>query len=774
MKILNIISLILALALLPDLAFSAEYGRARIGFLSGDVQIQTAGASEWVPASTNTPLQDGDRMWVPGEARTEVQVLGGIIIRLDAFTSLDAISLGGESIQFYMNEGHAYINNRKSGIDSVQIDTPLSSINCEDDSLARVDVSESGATELSVLRGIAYAETRNGKLRVQEGNTLLIREDLTAELYPLGSPDDWEAWNGERDQELTAGRESRRYLPYELNDYVSDFDENGRWLSTADYGYVWTPSVSVSLDWAPYRVGRWAWMGGNYVWISYEPWGWAPYHYGRWVFLGGRGWCWVPPRRGAAHWGPGYVGWVHTPTYVSWVPLAPGDTYYGHGNYGPGSVNMNSINTLNIHRNFRNIDARNAVTSMHRDTFFYGRRSDFRVRENPFKQRNVGFGPPPAVRPDRSTISPVIRSIPVAKLPPPQLQRIEPEKIRRERRLVTDERSSVFVPAGPARQMPTIRREAPRRPGQLQKPEQFREIQGKPRGKDEVKMERTGQEGTVVRPTETGPVTTGKEKPPITTPAPPRQPAIGKPYDGRTERYRIQSTPSVPVVPSAVPAEKPQAPVKPLKEKTPRTTGYPAPPAPMIVSPGTPPSATEKQPTGQTLERSRFRTTPGEIPTGRQPGAATGTTSDRSGATSPQGIRLAPQPVAPTPAWRPQKPQLPASTVQPAARTPLPQVQSPVPVSPPGQQHPAQPLKIQRQPSPSPQGSSQGQQMNRHQPSGQQPKVLEPSGQKPPEKQESETKGKTRSKNTGAQQQTGTIEIPPLYPSQGQGRTGPR
>jgi len=411
MKVLRIIPMMLALAVIPALAFSAEYGRARIGFLSGDVQIQTAGSSEWVPASTNTPLRDGDRMWVPQEARTEVQVLGGVLIRLDAFTSLDALSLGGESIQFYLNDGHAYINNRKAGIDSVQIDTPFSSIVCRDDSLARIDVTESGATEISVLRGDAYAETRNGKIRVREGTTLLIREDLTAEFYPLNSPDEWEAWNGDRDRELTAGRESLRYLPDELNDYVSDFDENGRWLNTEDYGYVWTPSVSVSQDWAPYRVGRWAWMGGDYIWISYEPWGWAPYHYGRWAFLAGRGWCWVPPRRGAARWAPGYVGWVHTPTSVSWVPLAPGDTYYGHGNYGPGSVNINTItiNKIIDGRHYRNVDARNAVTSLHRETFFHGKKSDFRVRENPFRQRNVGFGPPPAVRPDRTMLSPVIR-----------------------------------------------------------------------------------------------------------------------------------------------------------------------------------------------------------------------------------------------------------------------------------------------------------------------------------------------------------------------------
>jgi hypothetical protein len=746
MKIAKIIPLLLTLALIPATAFSGEYGRARIGYLTGDVQIQTADTPEWLPASTNTPIGEGDRIWVPEGGRTEVQVLGGALIRLNAFTSLDTLSLGGESIQFYLNDGHAYINNRKGGIDSVQIDTPLSSISCRDDSLAMIDVAESGATEISVLRGDAYAETRNGKIRVPEGNSLLIREDLTAEFSPLASTGEWEEWNGNRDQELTAGSESLRYLPNELNDYVSDFDENGRWLNTAEYGNVWIPTVSLSLDWAPYRVGRWAWMGGDYTWISYEPWGWAPYHYGRWAFLAGRGWCWVPPRHGAARWAPGYVGWVHTPTYVSWVPLAPGDTYYGHGYYGPGSVNINtiSINTTNVSRRFRNIDARNAVTAIHRDTFFHGRRTDFRLHENPFKQRNVGFGPPPVVRPDRMTVSPIIRTIPAAKLPPPKVQQIKPEKIRRERRLVTDERSSVFMPAGPARQMPTIHREGPKRPEQLHKPEQFREIQGKP---------------------------------PIIKPAPSRQPATVRPADGRGERYRLPTTPFTTGTPPAVRVEKPPAIVKPPTEKKPRTTVSPTSTAPTVVPPGTPSSTTGTRPSGQTVERSRIRTVPGEISTGRQKGPVTGApTRDRSRTMGSQGVRVAPQPVAPQPVaptqvWRPQQPPVPASTRQPAVRTTPTQIQRPTAVSPHMQQQPAQPVQTQRFQSPHPQIPAQRRQMKPNQPSEQQPNVQQRSGQKPSSRKESGSKKKTSPKTTETQQQTGTTATPPSYAPHGQGRT---
>ncbi len=56
--------------------------------------------------------------------------------------------------------------------------------------------------------------------------------------------------------------------------------------------------------------------------------------------------AWIPPVRGAVYWGPGFVGWVYTPSYVSWVPLAPGDIYYGYGYYGPNSVNIINMRLL--------------------------------------------------------------------------------------------------------------------------------------------------------------------------------------------------------------------------------------------------------------------------------------------------------------------------------------------------------------------------------------------------------------------------------------------
>jgi hypothetical protein len=626
MKITKIPALLVALLLLPVLAFSADLGRARLSLVQGDVQVNSQESGEWFPVSVNTPLREGDRLWVPPGGRSEIQLMGGTFVRLDEATSFDFLAMDDKSLQFYLGEGRVSINNQGYGVDYFQIDTPLSSIGCYDNALVTLDVTNTGAMELSVLRGYAFAETRNGKIRITAGNALRIGADLAADTYPLGPPDEWAQWNRERDGLLAAGGDSQTYLPAELDDYVSDFENNGRWFHTADYGYVWTPAVAVSVDWAPYRMGRWVWFGGNYVWISYEPWGWVPYHYGRWAFLHRVGWCWVPPRRGAVFWAPGYVAWVHAPTFVSWVPLAPGEIYYSYGNYGPGSLNITNVtvNNIVILKNLRNVHVRNAVTVMHRDAFLHGRKTDFRMKENPFTRRDMSFGPP-RIKPDRAGLAPVIRKVPAAKLPPQRIRAVNPDLLRKERRLVRDERGSVFAPGRQVREMPAVRREAPGRLVQERKPAQG-EVRTAPGREDGGRKERQMRQRETIGPVGTERPGSGREKSPLVTPPSQRRPA-------------------------APPAE-PRPGVK--REDVQRRTAPAAPVTPLVELPGGTPAVTPR------MEQRPRVNAPQKIET-----------------------RSAPQPVAPTPVWRPPQ------TQHPPGRSPegrQPQVQRPTDRIPAGRQ----------------------------------------------------------------------------------------
>jgi hypothetical protein len=102
----------------------------------------------------------------------------------------------------------------------------------------------------------------------------------------------------------------------------------------------------------------------------------------------------VPPFRHAAIWNPGAVAWNIAPTHVSWIPLAPGEIYYGHHYYGPQSVNINRVN-IGIQKNaYSNARVKDAVVTVHRDSFF--RRNPVKITqvENPFLNPGKISGPP--------------------------------------------------------------------------------------------------------------------------------------------------------------------------------------------------------------------------------------------------------------------------------------------------------------------------------------------------------------------------------------------
>ncbi|QSV45883.1 FecR family protein [Geobacter benzoatilyticus] len=463
MKIVRMVMAVLLLAV-PVAGWGAELGIVRLSLVDGDVQVQAQDADEWVPAVANMPLAEGDRIWVPEGGRTELQIRGGCYLRLDAGSSLDIVAARNESLQFYLAEGRAYINNRKGGTKRIQMDAPDASTVIADNSIVMVDADYDGNIGVPVIRGHVLVDTERGTVRVPAGRSLRIDYEGGTELAPLDPPDEWLAWNRNQDRRLETAAESLRYVPVELEDYAYDLDDYGRWHYLPEYGYVWAPRLSLSAGWSPYRQGRWVWVRGDYVWISYEPWGWAPYHYGRWTHTPRFGWCWVPPARGAAWWGPGYVGWVHTPESVAWVPLAPGDIYYGYGNFGPNSVNIvNATVSRSAVRHYRNIRVRNAVTVIHSDTFIKGKQQRVAVRGNLFTAR-VGSVGPPRFRPERETRRPVFKSVPAVKRPPERLSRPKRHDAPEQRRHAPDGKGAVILPGRPAGELPVVRREAPKQP----------------------------------------------------------------------------------------------------------------------------------------------------------------------------------------------------------------------------------------------------------------------------------------------------------------------
>jgi hypothetical protein len=193
------------------------------------------------------------------------------------------------------------------------------------------------------------------------------------------------------------------------------------------------------------------------------------------------------------------VGWIVTPFSVAWVPLAPGEIYYGHGYFGPGSVNITTVHvsTVVANRTFVNARIKNAVVVVERETFGTGRRVPVKIRDNPFigtKQHmqnitDIGIIPPqvkprgpisiaprefrkeegrrpservrtrrdlpgahhettPTLKPERRerTVAP---QPPERGRPPERVRKTRPDELKHERRVVKEREGSVFKPHPP-------------------------------------------------------------------------------------------------------------------------------------------------------------------------------------------------------------------------------------------------------------------------------------------------------------------------------------
>jgi len=511
MKILKTVMLVVGLVIMPTYAFSANLGYMRISLIAGDVQIKTPGADDWGMASINSPVGEGDQVWAPQGGRVELQLNGGTYIRLDQNSALQILSMDRNSSQFYLSQGYAYIYYGAPGGSVIQVDTPDASTRAFDKAIFRIDMSEQ-YTEVAVYKGYVETENRVGTTGINAGQMVSLGQNTDGELAPMGPPDDWETWNKTRNDRIFAGRSaSFRYLPPELRAYSYDFDNSGRWVRVPAYGYVWTPTVVVGASWSPYRDGRWIWRGDDYVWVAFEPWGWAPYHYGRWSFDVNIGWFWVPPVANEVYWSPGYVGWVRTENYVAWVPLAPGEIYYGRGDYGRNSVNIANVNIsqVNITTVYKNVYVNNGVTVVNRNTFATASPRIVNVNQGVIQQRiftrnNISIGAP-AITPTSASYFSSARPVPAANRPPLSVRNVQTMELKQSRPFIKEADKSVLNPGIKPKTLPINTVTTPRTPGkgksiqqQVQPAERVKPIapEGGPTGrgnKQQVKPDEKGK-----------------------------------------------------------------------------------------------------------------------------------------------------------------------------------------------------------------------------------------------------------------------------------------
>ncbi len=132
------------------------------------------------------------------------------------------------------------------------------------------------------------------------------------------------------DQAAVMGEESEVGIRYD-SDFYEPLSPYGQWIFISPYGQCWRPTRT-AYNWQPYGKGQWAYSDAGWYWQSSEPWGWATYHYGRWMYTANYGWIWVP----LTTWGPSWVSWRQYNNYIGWAPLPPCNIdYFGEPAFWP-------------------------------------------------------------------------------------------------------------------------------------------------------------------------------------------------------------------------------------------------------------------------------------------------------------------------------------------------------------------------------------------------------------------------------------------------------
>ena len=362
----------------------AEPGAARISLMNGEVSTQRGDSGDWIAATVNAPLVNGDRVATAANSRVEIQLDYADILRLNEKSEVQVADLGNVRIQVQVASGLVDYVVLKGAQANSEIDTPNVVVRPMGEGVYRIEVDGNGQTLVTVREGQVQVSTPQGSTTVRQGERIMARgsaDDVQYRIDVAAAKDEWDSFNDQRDSAILNAQSYRYTNQYYTG--VSDLDKHGRWVNVPGYDWCWTPYVD--SGWTPYSDGRWTWQPYyGWTWVPYESWGWAPYHYGRW-FSYNNAWAWWP----GPVWGVG-IGYrpIWAPAYVSffgfgyghrnfgfgfgfgfgsigWLPIGPCDPFipwYGRGGWGRGGYYnhynaVNITNVTNIHNvtNIRNV-----------------------------------------------------------------------------------------------------------------------------------------------------------------------------------------------------------------------------------------------------------------------------------------------------------------------------------------------------------------------------------------------------------------------------------
>ena len=337
------LALVLCVPSLPARADQDQYvSVARISALNGTVTVKQGDSGDTVAAAINAPMIVGDYLATGNGSRAEIQIDDANFVRASEDVQLRFTRMDPADHTLQLAAGTIELSLLKVSDGRPQVETPSIRIRPQEAGAYRVTVTADGDTLLTVRAGQAELIAPQGTQTISQGVTVAIHGSSANPSFrtiQTISYDDFDTWNSDRDKFAWRAYAATTYASPDIVG-LADLSNYGQWISTSNYGYVWSPYSQ--YNWAPYRYGRWSWVNYcGWTWVGYEPWGWAPYHYGRWFYAPAFGWAWYPgPRYYQSYWQPALVAFFNFGGggfgfgfgNIGWVPLAPYEPYYPYYN----------------------------------------------------------------------------------------------------------------------------------------------------------------------------------------------------------------------------------------------------------------------------------------------------------------------------------------------------------------------------------------------------------------------------------------------------------
>ncbi|MHB8908914.1 MAG: DUF6600 domain-containing protein, partial [Syntrophales bacterium] len=357
----------------------------RIYYIEGDLLRYVPAEKDWVAVVRDAPFGTEDTLFSGNRGLSELIAPNGTWIRIGNNTQIQFIVLDTDLTEIDVASGVARFSNKSSDM-VIKVTSPFGYVLSDPGTVFDFYVGENSVEVVAVRGKVSFVHlATEARYDVAAGAPSILADQQQVSSGDGTVDPEWARWNAVRENFWAAKARVRgrsvEYLPPSLRDESYSLDENGTWESVPYEGtsrWFWRPRVAVG--WSPFTVGRWTDWYGDQTWIPGEPFGYVTHHYGNWIYARNY-WYWAPPvasvRIGLPlldigfYWYPGRVSWIHTGTYVGWVPLAPRETYYSYRNWGgPHTVVVNNTNITQININVGNYAYVNRAIVVKQNNFY--------------------------------------------------------------------------------------------------------------------------------------------------------------------------------------------------------------------------------------------------------------------------------------------------------------------------------------------------------------------------------------------------------------------